>query len=78
MRPQPTEPQINLASNVFAALSTFETGQFFSASPAIRAKLASSRLGTCARNVRAERLMRKPWPSGSSVIAASVVSSVGV
>ena len=24
------------------------------------------------------RLMRKPWPSGSSVTAASVVSSVGV
>ena len=32
---QPTEPQINLASKVIAALSTFETGQFFSASPAM-------------------------------------------
>ena len=40
-----------------AAIS--ETGQFFSASSAIRAKVASSRLGTCARNVRAERLMRR-------------------
>ena len=71
-------PQINLASNVIAALSTFETGQFFSASPAIRANAAWSRFGTWARRVRADRLMRKPWPSGSSVTAASVLSSVGV
>ncbi len=70
--------QINLASNVIAALRTFETGQFFSASLAISANLVSSRLGTWARRVRAERLMRKPCPSGSSVTAASVVSSVGV
>src|SRR5580704_6327291 len=71
-------PQINLASKVIAALRTLETGQFFSASLAMRANAASSRFGTWARNVRADRLMRKPWPSGSSVTAASVVSSVGV
>src|SRR5580698_912841 len=71
-------PQINLASKVIAALRTLETGQFFSASPAMRANAASSRFGTFARNVRADRLMRNPWPSGSSVTAASVVSSVGV
>src|ERR1700739_1651111 len=71
-------PQINLASNVIAALRTLETGQFFSASPAIRANAASSRFGTWARSVRAERLMRNPWPSGSRVTAASVLSSVGV
>jgi hypothetical protein len=35
-------PQINLASNVIAALRTFETGQFFSASLAISMNLASS------------------------------------
>src|SRR5207253_11377345 len=71
-------PQINLASNVIAALRTFETGQFFSASFAISADLVSSRFGTFARRVRAERLMRNPWPSGSRVTAASVLSSVGV
>jgi hypothetical protein len=38
--------QINFASNVIAALRTFETGQFFSASRAIRANAASSRFGT--------------------------------
>src|SRR5580700_6979376 len=48
-------PQINLASNVIAALSTFETGQFFSASLAIRANAAWSRFGTWARRVRADR-----------------------
>ena len=36
-------PQINLASNVIAALSTLETGQFFSASLAIRANAAQVR-----------------------------------
>jgi hypothetical protein len=40
--------------------------------------LASSRLGTLARSVSADRLMRKPGPSGSSMTAASVVSSVGL
>ena len=59
----------SLASNVIVVLSTLDTGQFFSASPAIRAKAASSRFGTFARRVSAERLMRKPWPSGSSVTA---------
>jgi hypothetical protein len=34
LKKQPTR-QINLASNVIAALRTFETGQFFSASLAI-------------------------------------------
>src|SRR6516162_9285142 len=70
--------RINLASSVIAALSTFETGQFFSASPAKRAKPASSRFGTFAQRVSAERLIRNPWPSCSSVTAASVTSSVGV
>jgi hypothetical protein len=42
------------------------------------ANFVSSRLGTLARSVRAERLMRNPWPSGSRVTAASVLSSVGV
>ena len=58
-------PQISLASNVIAALSTFETGQFFSASLAISTNLVSSRFGTFARRVRADWLMRNPWPSGS-------------
>ena len=71
-------PQISLASNVIAALSTFETGQFFSASLAISTNLVSFRFGTLARRVRAERLMRKPCPSGSRVTAASLLSSVGV
>src|SRR5205823_3507654 len=70
--------QISLASSVIAALRTFETGQFFSASAANRAKVPSSRLGTWARKVSAERLMRKPCPSGSRVIADSVLSSVGL
>jgi hypothetical protein len=68
-------PQINLASNVIAALRTFETGQVSSASFANSTNLVSSRFGTFARRVRAERLIRNPWPSGSSVIAASVLSS---
>src|SRR5215468_3268747 len=70
--------QISLASSVISALSTLETGQFFSASPAMRAKAASSRFGTWARSVSADRLMRNPCPSCSIVTAASVVSSVGV
>jgi hypothetical protein len=73
-----TVPQLNLASKVIVALRTLETGQFFSASPVIRANVAWSRFGTWARRVRADRLMRNPWPSGSSVTAASVSSSVGV
>lgn len=72
------KPQISLASKVIAALRTLDTGQFFSASPTIRVNAASSKFGTWARKVRADRLMRNPWPSGSSVTAASVVSSVGV
>src|ERR1700730_9800044 len=69
---------ISLASSVISALRTLETGQFFSASPAIRANVAWSRFGTLARSDKAERVMRKPWPSGSRVTAASVLSSVGV
>ena len=68
----------SFASSVISALRTLETGQFFSASFAKLANLASSRLGTLARSVRAERLMRNPLPSGSRVTAASVLSSVGV
>src|SRR5262245_25865851 len=51
---------ISLASNVIAALRTLETGQFFSASLAIRPKAASSRFGTWASKVRADRLIRNP------------------
>src|SRR3984957_15622440 len=70
--------QTSFASKVIVALSTLETGQFFSASPAILRNPASSTPGTWARSVSADLLMRKPWPSGSSVTAASVLSSVGV
>jgi hypothetical protein len=52
--------QINFASNVIAVLRAFETGQFFSAAVAISRNLVSSKFGTFARRVRAERLMRKP------------------
>ena len=45
---------INLASSVIVALSTLDTGQFFSASPARRANAASSRFGTLPRKVSAE------------------------
>jgi hypothetical protein len=45
-------PQINLASNVIAALRTFETGQVSSASFANSTNLVSSRFGTFARRVR--------------------------
>src|SRR4029077_13784128 len=69
---------MSLASSSISALRTLETGQFFSASLAKSANLVSSRLGTLARSVRAERLMRNPWPSGSRVTAASVLSLVGV
>ena len=69
---------MSLASKVISALRTFETGQVFSASLAISANLVSSRFGTWARRVKADRVIRKPLPSGSSVTAASVVSSVGV
>src|SRR6266545_948768 len=48
--------RISLASRVISALRTLETGQFFSASLAIRAKAASSRFGTWARSVSADRL----------------------
>jgi hypothetical protein len=58
---------MSLASNVISALRTFETGQFFSASLAISANLVSSRFGTWARRVKADRVIRKPLPSGSSV-----------
>src|SRR3954464_14577952 len=68
----------SFASRVIATLSAFETGQFFSASPAMRVKPASSRLGTLPRKVRADLLILNPWPSGSSVTAASVESSVGL
>src|ERR1700730_2755879 len=71
-------PQTNLASRVISALRTLETGQFCSASLAIRAKVDGSRVGTLARSVSAERLIRKPCPSGSRLTAASVLSSVGV
>jgi DNA-binding transcriptional LysR family regulator len=40
--------------------------------------LRSPMQSSIARSLRAEQLMRKPRPSGSSVTAASVVSSVGV
>src|SRR4051812_48222600 len=73
----PRDHWTSFTSSVIAALSTFETGQFFSASPAIRAKPESSRLGTLPRKVRADLLILNPWPSGSSVTAASVESSVG-
>jgi hypothetical protein len=43
------ESQINLASRVMPTFRTFETGQFFSASPANRAKVAWSIFGSCAR-----------------------------
>jgi hypothetical protein len=52
--------QSSLASNVMVALRTLETGQFFSASLAKRENAAWSRFGTCARSVKAERLIRKP------------------
>src|SRR5262249_17815939 len=69
---------VSVASSVMVGLRTFDTGQFFSASPARRAKPASSMFGTLPRKVSADLLMRKPWPSGSSEMAASVESSVGV
>ena len=68
--------QTSLASSVISAFRTLETGQFFSAAVAMAAKAASSIPGTVARRVRAERLMRKPWPSGSRVTAASVVGTL--
>src|SRR6185312_10274485 len=68
----------SLASSVIWAFRTFDTGQFFSASPAIFANAASSNFGTLARSVKAERVIRNPCPSGSRLTAASVVSSVGV
>src|SRR6185437_505727 len=70
--------QTSFASRMISALNSFDTGQFFSASPASRAKASASILGTLARRVRADLLILKPCPSGSSVIAASVASSVGV
>src|SRR6185437_7707654 len=70
-------PQTSFASRVICALKSFDTGQFFSASPASRAKDSASILGTFARSVRADLLILKPCPSGSSVTAASVASSVG-
>jgi hypothetical protein len=54
------EAQTSLASSVISALRTFETGQFFSASLASCANFSSSRFGTLARSVRADRLMRNP------------------
>ena len=51
---------------MISALRTLETRQFFSASFANSANLASSRLGTLARSVKAERLILNPLPSGSS------------
>src|SRR6478752_9971201 len=78
MAPLPVLDQVNLASSVIVAFSTFDTGQFFSASPAILAKPASSRFGTLARSVSADLLILKPLPSGSRLTAASVVSSSGV
>jgi hypothetical protein len=50
----------SLASSVISAFRALETGQFFSASPAIRANVAWSRFGTLARSDKAERVMRKP------------------
>src|SRR5438309_9717162 len=70
--------QVSFASNVISVLSILDTGQFFSASLAMRANASSSRFGTCARKVSADRLMRNPASSCSSVTAASVLSSVGV
>ena len=55
-----TTSQINFASNVIAVLRAFDTGQFFSAALAASINFVSSRFGTFARRVRAERLMRKP------------------
>src|SRR5260370_113032 len=54
---------VNFASKVIAALRTLDTGQFFSASPARLANAASSRFGTFARKVSAERLMRNACPA---------------
>src|SRR6516165_9807618 len=50
----------SLASRVISALSTLETGHDFSATPANSLNFASSRLGTLARSVSAERVIRKP------------------
>jgi hypothetical protein len=69
---------INSASSVMVVLRTLDTGQFFSAWPAIHAKDVLSMCGTLPRKVSADWLIRNPWPSGSSVTAASVESSVGV
>src|SRR5260221_14688303 len=66
------------ASRVISAFRTFDTGQFFSASFAIFTKASLSRLGTRARNVRAERLILYPVPSDSRLTAASVLSWSGV
>src|SRR5262249_35841469 len=60
---RPLALQINFASKVISALRTLDTGQFFSASPAIRANAAWSRFGTCARSVSADLLIRNPCPS---------------
>src|SRR5579871_145092 len=69
---------MSLASSVMVAFRTLETGQFFSASPAMRANPASSRFGTLPRKVSADLLILNPLPSGSSVTAASVESCAGV
>src|SRR6266446_5129741 len=78
MTDSPVYVQTSFASSVISALSTLETGQFCSASCAIRANVSCSRFGTLARSVRAERLIRKDSLSCSRVTAASVWSSVGV
>jgi hypothetical protein len=65
-----TSGQARFASSVISALRTLETGQFFSASFASSANFVSSRLGTFARSVKAERLILNPIPSGSRVTAA--------
>src|SRR4029077_3188563 len=78
LTPAPHRFHTNRASRVISALSALETGQFCSASFASRVNVASSKLGTLARSVKAERLMRNPAPSGSRLTAASVLSSVGV
>ena len=52
--------QTSFASSVISALSTLETGQFFSALSAICLKVASSRPGTLAVRVSADLVIVKP------------------
>jgi hypothetical protein len=64
--------QSSLASSVISALRTLETGQFFSALPAIRAKVASSRFGTLARRVRAISQQSYEWSYDRTSLAVDL------